>query len=72
MDAGRIGLATGAFALGLGVAGPLPADMSREAAIVATRQYAKRQRTYFARRMADWRRIDASSTDLSTALATGS
>ena len=35
MDAGRIGLATGAFALGLGVAGPLPADMSREAAIVA-------------------------------------
>ena len=48
--------------------GEITLTEAREAAIVASRQYAKRQRTYFARRMAPWHRIDASSTDLSTAL----
>ncbi len=47
----------------------LNGDMSlteaREAAIVATSQYAKRQRTWFARRMRDWHRLDASSAGFS-------
>ena len=30
---------------------------AREAAIVATRQYAKRQRTWFRKRMKDWHRL---------------
>ncbi len=48
--------------------GKMSLNDARDAAIIATRQYAKRQRTWFARRMRDWYRIDASSTDLSTAL----
>lgn len=46
--------------------GKITLMQARDAAVIATRQYAKRQRTYFARRMANWQRIDASSTDLST------
>ena len=34
-------------------------DAAREAATIATRQYAKRQRTWFRARMRDWRRIAA-------------
>lgn len=34
---------------------------AREAGIVATRQYAKRQRTWFRGRMADWHKIDPST-----------
>ena len=49
--------------------GEMSLSDARAAAIIATRQYAKRQRTWFARRMRDWYRIDASSTDLSTGLA---
>ena len=39
---------------------------AREAAIIASRQYAKRQRTWFRARMRDWTTIPISSTDLST------
>lgn len=39
---------------------------AREAAIIASRQYAKRQRTWFRARMRDWKTIPISSTDLST------
>ena len=34
--------------------GTLPIDQAREAAIIATRQYAKRQRSWFRARMKDW------------------
>ncbi|MFT4782967.1 MAG: tRNA dimethylallyltransferase [Paracoccaceae bacterium] len=34
---------------------------AREGAIIATRQYAKRQRTWFRARMADWRAIDGTT-----------
>lgn len=39
-----------------------------QAAVIATRQYAKRQRTWFRKRMRDWHQLDISSTDISTAL----
>ena len=39
--------------------GSLSLDEARTAAIVATRQYAKRQRTWFRKRMRDWHWIDA-------------
>lgn len=48
--------------------GELSLDDARDAAVIATRQYAKRQRTWFRKRMADWHQIDLSSTDLSTAI----
>lgn len=48
--------------------GQMTLDQAREAATVATRQYAKRQRTYFNKRMADWPKIHMPSTDLSTAI----
>ena len=37
--------------------GRLTLEAAREAAIIATRQYAKRQRTWLRRRMADWHRV---------------
>jgi tRNA dimethylallyltransferase len=36
------------------LAGELPAEEAIERAVIATRQYAKRQRTWFRSRMADW------------------
>ncbi|WP_207208082.1 tRNA (adenosine(37)-N6)-dimethylallyltransferase MiaA [Salipiger sp. IMCC34102] len=48
--------------------GRMPLHAARDAAIVATRQYAKRQRTWFRKRMADWHAVDASSSDPSAAL----
>ena len=41
---------------------------AREAAIVGSRQYAKRQRTWFRSKHKSWTAIDISSTDLSTGL----
>ncbi|HEV8033242.1 MAG TPA: tRNA (adenosine(37)-N6)-dimethylallyltransferase MiaA, partial [Yoonia sp.] len=41
---------------------------AREAAIIASRQYAKRQRTWFRARHKDWHHIAADSTDLSATL----
>ena len=32
-------------------------------AVTATRQFAKRQRTWFRRRMADWQRLDPGAED---------
>jgi len=43
-------------------------EAAKEAAIIASRQYAKRQRTWFRKRMRNWHQLDVSSTDLSTAL----
>ena len=37
--------------------GELSLDEAREAAIIASRQYAKRQRTWFRARMKDWQAI---------------
>ncbi|MCO4848949.1 MAG: tRNA (adenosine(37)-N6)-dimethylallyltransferase MiaA [Yoonia sp.] len=48
--------------------GDLALADAREAAIIASRQYAKRQRTWFRSKHKDWARIDISSTDLSTAI----
>lgn len=48
------------------VQGRLTLAEARDAAIIASRQYAKRQRTWFRARMRDWKTIPASSTDLST------
>lgn len=47
--------------------GQITLDQARTAATIATRQYAKRQRTYFTKRMTDWHKIHMPSTDLSTA-----
>jgi len=44
----------------------LPA--ARDAAVIASRQYAKRQRTWFRSKHKFWNKLDASSTDLSTAI----
>lgn len=41
--------------------GAIPLDQAREAATTATRQYAKRQRTWLRARMADWVGIDATA-----------
>lgn len=50
------------------VNGRISLDEARDAVIIGTRQYAKRQRTWFRKRMADWAQIDLSSTDLSTGI----
>ncbi|SHG70752.1 tRNA dimethylallyltransferase [Cognatiyoonia sediminum] len=50
------------------VNGRISLDEAREAVIIGTRQYAKRQRTWFRKRMTDWAQIDLSSTDLSTGI----
>ncbi|WP_240610936.1 tRNA (adenosine(37)-N6)-dimethylallyltransferase MiaA [Oceaniglobus ichthyenteri] len=39
--------------------GEMTLDQARDAAIIATRQYAKRQRTWFRKRMKDWHQIAA-------------
>ena len=36
------------------LAGEIEEDIAIERAVIATRQYAKRQRTWFRNRMADW------------------
>lgn len=48
--------------------GTLSLDDARDAAIIGSRQYAKRQRTWFRKRMQNWQHLQISSTDLSTAL----
>lgn len=48
--------------------GEISLDETRERVIIASRQYAKRQRTWFRKRMKEWINIDVSSTDLSTGL----
>ncbi|MEO1025930.1 MAG: tRNA (adenosine(37)-N6)-dimethylallyltransferase MiaA [Pseudomonadota bacterium] len=49
--------AIGAAELIAHVKGEIKLDAAREAAIIATRQYAKRQRSWFRARMKDWRVI---------------
>lgn len=51
------GKAIGAAELVAHVEGRLSRDEAREAAVIATRQYAKRQRTWFRARMRGWRRV---------------
>jgi tRNA dimethylallyltransferase len=46
--------------------GEMSLKAARAAAIIASRQYAKRQRTWFRARMKKWETIPISSTDLST------
>ncbi len=53
--------AIGAAELIAHVNGDMPLDAAREAAIIATRQYAKRQRSWFRARMKPWRVIEARS-----------
>lgn len=48
--------------------GDLALEAARDAAIVASRQYAKRQRTWFRSKHADWHHIAADSPDLSATL----
>ena len=48
--------------------GEMTIDEARNAAVIASRQFAKRQRTWFRKRMQHWCRLDASSPELSTAL----
>lgn len=52
--------AIGAAELVAHVQGTLTLDAARKAATIATRQYAKRQRSWFRARMKDWYRIDLS------------
>jgi tRNA dimethylallyltransferase len=61
--------AIGAPELAAFLRGEIDLDQARSAAILATRQYAKRQRTWFRARMADWQRIDP-SLGLSTGSST--
>lgn len=51
--------AIGAAELIAHVRGEIPIDSVREAIVTLTRQYAKRQRSWFRARMKDWRWIDA-------------
>ncbi len=51
----------GATALLSHLQGNLTLDEARQEIIIATRQYAKRQRTWFRARMKDWRRVPAPS-----------
>ena len=44
--------------------GDMPLEDARDAAVIATRQYAKRQRTWFAKRMRDWHKIHMPTVDL--------
>jgi len=39
--------------------GEISLDQAREAATIATRQFAKRQRTWFRARMRNWAKVDA-------------
>ena len=48
--------------------GEIGLDAAREAAVIASRQYAKRQRTWFRKNMQNWHTLNISSTDLSTDL----
>jgi tRNA dimethylallyltransferase len=48
--------------------GELPLSAAREAAIIASRQYAKRQRTWFRARHRDWWHIPADQSDLSATI----
>ena len=50
--------AIGATELIQHIRGEIPFDTAREAVITQTRQYAKRQRSWFRARMKDWRRVD--------------
>jgi tRNA dimethylallyltransferase len=52
------GRALGAAELAAHLAGGLTLDAARDAAVTATRRYAKRQRTWFRNRMAEWPRLD--------------
>ncbi len=47
------------------IKGNITLDLAREKAIVATRQFAKRQRTWFRSKMRDWRHIDPANSSLS-------
>ena len=58
--------AIGASELIAHLRGEMTLEAARESAIIATRQYAKRQRTWFRKQMTDWHRIAGSSTNLST------
>ncbi|MEL6701457.1 MAG: tRNA (adenosine(37)-N6)-dimethylallyltransferase MiaA [Pseudomonadota bacterium] len=49
--------AIGAAELVAHVRGEMPLDAAREASVIATRQYAKRQRTWFRRRMSAWQKV---------------
>ena len=61
--------AIGASALIAHLRGDMTLSAARDAAIIASRQYAKRQRTWFRSKHADWAKLDISSTNLSTAIA---
>ncbi|MCF7700201.1 tRNA (adenosine(37)-N6)-dimethylallyltransferase MiaA [Loktanella sp. M215] len=67
--ADRSARAIGAAELIAHLNGDIPLTQARTAAIIATRQYAKRQRTWFSARMKAWHRLNAAETDLSTAVA---
>ena len=54
--------AIGAAELIAHLRGEIPLHEAREKIIIATRQYAKRQRTWFRKRMKDWQMIDPSAT----------
>ncbi len=49
--------------------GKLTLNAARDAAVVASRQYAKRQRTWFRSKHKNWHSLDISSTELSIAIA---
>jgi tRNA dimethylallyltransferase len=55
------GRALGAAQLARYLSGEIPFEAAVADGITATRQFAKRQRTWFRRRMADWPRIDPAS-----------
>ena len=60
--------AIGAAELIAHIAGTLTLPQARDAAIVASRQYAKRQRTWFRSRHKAWHHIAADSADISATL----
>ncbi|RVT85430.1 tRNA (adenosine(37)-N6)-dimethylallyltransferase MiaA [Rhodobacteraceae bacterium CCMM004] len=54
--------AIGAAELAAYLRGEVPLDVARDRAVIATRQYAKRQRSWFRSRMKDWQKVDLSNS----------
>lgn len=60
--------AIGAAELIAHLKGELSLDRARELSVITTRQYAKRQRTWFSKRMKNWQRISFETTEPSESL----
>ncbi len=63
------GRALGARQLVAYLRGDIPLEAAVAASVTATRQFAKRQRTWFRNRMRDWPRIDPAADGIADAIS---